>query len=123
MRIGLDLVDVARLRRTVEKHPTFAPRAFTPVELSLAEELPEPRRYEFLAGRFAAKEAALKALGTGLSGGVAFTEIEIGTTASGEPAMRLGGEALKAAAQRELTRCETSITHDAGLAAAVVVLT
>lgn len=123
MRVGLDLVEVARLRRILEKHPSFAPRTYTPAELAQAAECAEIRLYEFLAGRFAVKEAVLKALGTGLSGGIAMTEIEVGTAPSGAPVLRIRGEALRMAVAEGLTRYETSISHDAGIAAAIVVLT
>lgn len=122
MRVGLDLVDVARLRRVVQKHPGFAVRTFTASELAAAEDFSEQRRYEFLAGRFAAKEAVLKALGVGLSGGIPFTEIEISAGSAGEPVVRVEGQALQTVRDGGFTRFETSISHDAGLAAAVVML-
>ncbi|MBD0320653.1 MAG: holo-ACP synthase, partial [Gemmatimonadetes bacterium] len=98
MGVGVDLVEIARLGRVLERHPSFAERHFTPGERQRAELLPPGRRLEFLAGRFAAKEAALKALGAGISGGVALAEIETEVAPSGAPVLRLRGAALQAAA-------------------------
>jgi len=122
MTVGIDLVEVARLRRIVERHAGFRERTFTPTELVSAEALPERRRFEFLAGRFAVKEAVLKAFGTGLSDEVAFTDIEVAVAESGAPLLRLTGGAQRLAAARGLTRFQTSISHDAGIAVAVVAL-
>ena len=120
--IGVDLVEVARLRRVLERHPAFAERHFTAGERAAAGALPEARRFEFLAGRFAAKEATLKALGTGISGGVALDEVETGSLPSGAPVLRLGGEALRAAEEAGVSRYQVSISHDGGFAVAFVVL-
>lgn len=123
MKVGLDLVEVARIRRILEKHPSFAARHFTSDELDQAASMAEARRFEFLAGRFAAKEATLKALGTGLSGGIALTEISVGSEASGAPVLRLWGEAECIARAAGFSQFEISISHDGGLAVAFVVLT
>lgn len=122
MGIGVDLVEVARFRRVLERHPAFAARHFTPDERARAEALPEGRRFEFLAGRFAVKEAALKALGTGISGGVALVEVETGAEPSGAPVLRLSGAALRAAEEAGASRFQVSISHDGGFAVAFVVL-
>jgi holo-[acyl-carrier protein] synthase len=120
--IGVDLVEVARLRRVLERHPAFAERHFTAGERQRADELGEARRFEFLAGRFAAKEATLKALGTGISGGVSLAEVETGAEPSGAPVLRLSGAALRAAEEAGASRFQVSISHDGGLAIAFVVL-
>lgn len=120
--LGVDMVEVARLRRTVERHPAFLQLHFTEEERTCAESLPAGRRFEFLAGRFAAKEAALKALGTGISGGVLLSEVETLSAASGAPVLRLHGAALKLAEGGGVTRFEVSISHDGGFAVAVVLL-
>lgn len=123
MRIGLDVVETARVRRIVDLRPTFVKRTFTIVELAQAAGFEEARRYEFLAGRFAAKEATLKALGLGIGDGIALSEIEITSQESGAPALTLTGEARRAADAAGCVRYHTSISHDAGIAAAVVLLT
>lgn len=122
MGIGVDLVEVARLRRVLERHPAFATRHFTEAEREAAEALPEARRAEYLAGRFAAKEATLKALATGISGGVALDEVETGSEPSGAPVLRLRGAALRAAEEAGASRFQVSISHDGGFAIAFVVL-
>ncbi|HYW07847.1 MAG TPA: holo-ACP synthase [Longimicrobium sp.] len=122
MAIGVDLVEVARIRRVLERHPAFALRHFTEGERSRGDELPEARRAEFLAGRFAAKEAALKALGTGISGGVSLAEVETGAAPSGAPVLRLSGAALRAAEELGVHDYQVSISHDGGFAVAFVVL-
>jgi len=118
---GIDIVELSairRLRGRDEGH--FLDECFTAAE---RDALPTGLvRDAHVAGRFAAKEAVLKALGLGLSGGVSMTEIEIVSAPSGAPVMRFAGEALRTAVAGGLTRYETSITHDAGLAAAVVML-
>jgi holo-[acyl-carrier protein] synthase len=118
----VDLVEIARFRRVLERHPAFAERHFTPDERHRAKLLPEGRRLEFLAGRFAAKEAALKALGTGISGGVALAEIETDVAPSGAPVLRLRGAALRAALEAGAAHFQVSISHDGGFAVAFVVL-
>src|SRR5690242_18376966 len=67
VRIGVDMVEIVRLATLVQKSPTFAQQIFSSTELGAADRLPERRREEYLAGRFAVKEAALKALGVGLT--------------------------------------------------------
>lgn len=119
----MDLVDIARLRRALDRHPGLAPRTFTAAELARAAEVSESRRAQFLSGRFATKEAVLKALGVGLSGGVSLTDIETDRSESGAPVLRLLGEARRLAEEGGLTRFQTTISHDAGVAAAVVLLT
>jgi len=120
--IGVDLVEVARIRRVLERHPGFTVRHFTSDERERAGALPEARRAEFLAGRFAAKEAALKALGTGISGGVSLAEVETGAAPSGAPVLRLTGAALRAAEALGVREFQVSISHDGGFAVAFVVL-
>ena len=120
--IGVDLVEVARFRRVLERHPAFAAKHFTAGERARADALPEARRFEFLAGRFAAKEAALKALGTGISGGVSLAEVETGARDSGAPVLKLSGAALRAAEEAGASRFQVSISHDGGFAVAFVVL-
>lgn len=122
MPIGVDLVEVARIRRVLERHPSFTHRHFTDDERRRGDELPEARRAEFLAGRFAVKEAALKALGTGISGGVSLAEVETGAAPSGAPVLRLSGAALRAAEELGVRDFQVSISHDGGFAVAFVVL-
>jgi holo-[acyl-carrier protein] synthase len=121
--IGVDAVDVARFRRILARHPGFAGRFFTGTEQADARRAPDPT--ESLAARFAAKEAVMKALGTGL-GGFALTEVEVqrgagpGATA-GAPSLVLYGAAAALAAHRGAGRFHLSLTHTAEVAVAFVV--
>ena len=112
--IGIDLLEVGRLERALERHPNLAERVFTSGELAYARERHRPGRH--LAARFAAKEAAVKALG--LQRGVGFRDIEV---VSGEPpTLRLHGRAAEAASEQGV-ELAISLTHAQEMAAAVVV--
>src|SRR5450432_2715544 len=95
---GIDIVQTDRIRRMVEAHGEhFLGRVFTSAERAYADRS-KKRRFEHLAGRFAAKEAVLKALGTGWRGGIAWTDVEIVNEASGRPGVHLMGECAVIAA-------------------------
>lgn len=107
---GIDMVEVARIRAMLERHDQrFLERVFTKDEAAYAAD--HQRRPEHLAARFAAKEAALKALGTGWSSGVAWTEVEVCREPSGKPTLRLTGRAAVIAAEQGITQWLISITH------------
>lgn len=107
---------VERLQRSIDEHgDRFLQRVFTPAEL--ASNATHARRVEHLTGRFAAKEAVMKALGTGWSGGIAWTDVEILAT-GGPPAVSLHNEAARHAASLGIARWHLSISHAAGLAIA-----
>ena len=109
--IGVDLVDIARFERTLERTPRLLERLFSP-----AEQTRSPRS---LAARYAAKEALIKALGG--SDGVHWTEIEITPEASGRPWFTLTGSTAAVIAERGITGLHLSMSHDAGFATAFVV--
>ena len=114
---GIDLVDVAELRRWIEdpRNPLL-PRCFVQSELDEIGDGPD--RTERLAGRFAAKEAVLKALGTGFGAGVAFTDVLIRRAPGAPPEVHLVGGAADAAAILGVTGWRLSISHTAGIAMA-----
>ena len=116
---GIDLVEVTELRRWIEDpRDPLIPRCFVQVEL---EEIGDgPDRIERLAGRFAAKEAVLKALGTGFGAGVAFTDVVIHRTPGAAPEVQLTGGAANAATALGVTAWRLSISHAGGLAMASV---
>lgn len=118
--IGLDLVRVDRVERLLERYGArFLNRVYTEGEQAAAGAGPErPRR---LAARFAAKEAALKAIGTGLSGGIRWRDVEVVREPGRPPGLRLHDVAAAAAARRGVTRFHVTLTHDGPYAAAVVV--
>jgi len=108
---GIDIVETGRIRQMVEEHGQhFLDRCFTPLEQAYCDRSPK-RRFEHLAGRFAAKEAVLKALGTGWRGGIAWTDIEIQTDPAGRPLVHLTGEAQCLAASARITHWLLSISH------------
>ena len=116
--IGVDLVKVERVAKI---SPAARARLFTPQELACCVGSPE-RVAERLAGRFAAKEAVLKAFGTGLAGGIRWQDIEVVVGAQGNPSVVLHGKALELAEQKQVRQVLLSISHDAGLAIAMVAL-
>jgi holo-[acyl-carrier protein] synthase len=114
---GIDLVDIAGLTRWIEdpRDPLIT-RCFTKAELDEIGDGPD--RCERLAGRFAAKEAVLKALGTGFGAGIAFSDIIVYRAAGEPPKVRLTGGAAKAAVARGVRSWQLSISHAAGIAMA-----
>lgn len=116
---GIDLVEVARIARLLADHPErFRERCFTPAEQAYAKS--SARETEHLAARFAAKEAALKALGTGLRHGIAWTDIEVVNDASGRPTLTLTGEAANTAARLGIRSWAVSLSHTDTMAIASV---
>ena len=119
--IGLDLVEVARVRASVRRSgERFAKRVFTPDEIAYCAG--RARKFEHLAARFAAKEATLKALGTGITGWASMQEVEVVHDAAGRPEIRLRGGVLRRARSLGVKATHLSISHTEGVAAAVVVL-
>jgi len=113
--IGIDMVNIERMDKL---SPTTLRRLFHPLEVEQAMALPEHARSDFLAGRFAAKEALGKALGTGL-GGIAPSDIWVVTQESGAPKLCLQGKVQALVGNRTMF---LSISHDRPMACAVVVL-
>jgi len=108
---GIDIVETARIRRSVDEHGQhFLDRVFTPAEQAYCAKNVK-RYYEHLAGRFAAKEAVLKVLGTGWRGGIAWTDIEIINEPSGQPKLTLTGESLRISTEMGISRWHVSISH------------
>ena len=117
--LGLDLTEVDRVAALLERWgDRFVKRVFLPGEISARRRHPRARA-QHVAGRFAAKEAVMKALGTGTRG-VAFREIEVTADLRGKPTLTLHGRALDRARRLQVTSMEVSITHGETTAAAVV---
>lgn len=112
--IGIDAVDVERFRRVLDRRPSMADRLFTPGERTVGSGVAG------LAARFAAKEAAMKALGVGL-GAFGFHDVEVVKHQSGAPELRVTGAAAVLARQRGVRSWKVSLTHTAVVAEAVVV--
>jgi len=117
---GIDLVDFPRIEEMAKRHGEhFLNKVFTAVELDYARA--NKNWIEKLAGRFAAKEAVLKLLGTGWRGKIAWTDIEVVNNAMGQPQVRLSGEVKKIADKSGITQISVSITHTANFAIASAV--
>lgn len=118
---GIDLAEVARIREAVERYGRrFLERVFTPGEIAYVER--KANRYERYAARFAAKEAGMKALGTGWRRGVRWQDFEVRNQASGRPALLLHGVAAEYARQLGVERIHLSLTHTETMAQAFVIL-
>lgn len=119
--VGLDLCEIPRVARALDRHGArFVEKLFRPGEVRRSPE--SPAYAEHLAGLFAAKEAAMKALGTGMRG-VSFRELAIVRAPGGPPRLALFGRALVCGARLGVAGAHVTITHTRELAAAVVVLT
>lgn len=117
--IGIDVVEIARIRRLMERwQERFLGRVFTEAELAYALGRRDPA--EHLSARFAAKEATLKALGSGLSMGVRWREMEVRRQPGQRPTLALSGRTAALGMARGVRRYHVSLTHDAGLAVAQV---
>ncbi len=116
---GIDVVDIVKIRRWIEdSRDPFIPRCFVQAEL---DEIGDGvNRIERLAGRFAAKEAVLKAIGTGFGAGVAFTDVVIQRAPGAAPQVQLSGGAEQAATALGVTAWRLSISHAGGIAMASV---
>ena len=118
--LGLDIAEVNRIEEAIARHGApFLERLFTPAEMEYCERF--KNRYERYAARFAAKEAAMKALGTGWSRGVRWRDIEVAREAGGRPTLRLAGEARAIADRLGVRHIAMTITHSGNLALAQVI--
>ncbi|MBY0111845.1 MAG: holo-ACP synthase [Phycisphaerales bacterium] len=121
---GIDITSVDRIREMIADHADrFLHRVFTEAErASAAAHASTERRVEHFAGRFAAKEAGLKAIGTGWRDGIAWTDVEVVNEPSGMPSLRYHNKAKEIADQLGTRRTHISISHAAGVAMASVIL-
>lgn len=118
---GIDLVEIARIQQSLERYgPRFLNRVFTASEQAYC--MRKRHAAESLAARFAAKEAAAKALGTGISRGVNWLEIEVVRESGGRPSIRFHGRAAEFASRLGVVHAALSLTHTASLSMASVVL-
>ncbi len=115
--LGIDLVPVARIASA--RSAAFDRRVFTPAELKYARRHADAD--ERLAGRFAAKEAVLKALGTGWARGISWRDVETLNDRAGRPVLRLRGKAAARARALGISRWHLSIAHAGGFAVATAV--
>ena len=119
---GCDIVSILRVERLLSLYPeAFIRRCFTGEELARLDTLPQRRRAEFCAARIAAKEAFVKALGTGFAYGVGWRSVEVCSADSGAPFLRLHDQAYTFFVQKASV-AHTSLSHDRSYAMALVVL-
>jgi holo-[acyl-carrier protein] synthase len=119
--LGSDLIEIARIAGSIDRFgERFLRRVFTPGEIAYCQR--KKNAAESFAARFAAKEAGAKALGTGISHGIAWPEIEVRREASGRPTLHWSGRAAERVALLGVRRTSLTLTHGRDLALAVVVV-
>ena len=118
---GVDIEQISRVRAAIEKHgQRFLDRVFTAREVAYAEG--GNHRFERYTGRFAAKEAGMKALGTGWSQGIRWVDLEVVSGPNGRPSLVLHGRAAAIAGQLGCAAAHVSLSHTRDLAVAQVIL-
>jgi holo-[acyl-carrier protein] synthase len=118
---GVDLCEVGRLREAIERYgDRFKQRVFTDREIAYSER--KANRYERYAARFAAKEAGMKALGTGWRGGIAWRDFEVTNLPTGRPTLAFHGRAGEIASKLGVRNVALSMTHTRDQAMAMVIL-
>jgi holo-[acyl-carrier protein] synthase len=118
---GVDLAEVPRIKASIERYgEKFIRRIYTPAEIAYVER--KANKFERYAARFAAKEAGMKAIGTGWRHGVRWQDFEVANLASGKPTLRLHGVAARVAGMLGVKNISLSITHTAELGMAHVIL-
>jgi holo-[acyl-carrier protein] synthase len=118
--LGTDIVEITRIREMIERHGEFfLERCFTPKEIAWAQKYKD--NASRFAGRWAAKEAVVKALGTGFVRGVTFHDIEILPLHTGQPTVQLTGGAQKMATQLGISEIKISISHSEDYAVATAI--
>jgi holo-[acyl-carrier protein] synthase len=119
--LGIDIVDQIRIRKGIEKHgENFTNRLFTSKEITYCQKYADP--IEHYAGKFAVKEAFMKAIGTGLTQQVTFKDIEVLNKDTGAPYIITHGKTQQIVKQLTVTKVHVSLSHVTEIAAAVVIL-
>jgi len=119
--LGSDLIEIPRIEASIRRFgDRFLARVFTPAEIAYCNR--KKNAAESFAARFAAKEAGAKALGTGISHGIAWPEIEVRREPSGKPTLHWTGRALERAEAMGVRRTSLSLTHARQIAFAVVIV-
>lgn len=118
--IGTDIIEVERVAGKIGRNIGFREMVFSAEEISYCEK--QTHKFEHYAARFAAKEAFLKALGTGWINGTAFNEIEVTHNSEGQPQISLKGETAVTLASKNISRIHVSLSHQKTMAVAFVLL-
>lgn len=114
--IGVDMLEIARMERVMKKRPSFLTRVFTDEERAYCDSFARPA--EHYAARFAAREAVLKALGTGFSQGIGVKDVSVRNDESGRPFAVLTGRAKEIAAEKGVQEIALSLSHTQEVAVA-----
>ena len=118
---GIDMAEVPRVRAAIERYGRrFVERVYTPAEIAYVER--KANRFERYAARFAAKEAGMKAIGTGWRQGIRWQDFEVSNLPSGRPTLRLHGVAARVAQKLGVKSISLSLTHTAEHGMAFVIL-
>ena len=117
--VGIDLVNIEEIAASVQ-NDAFRRKVFTTAEIAACEALANPA--EHYAGKFAAKEALMKAIGKGIRQEVWFTQIEVIGSQTGAPNIHVNGEAARVVQELSVDRIHITISHSHGIAVAVVIL-
>ncbi len=119
--IGVDMVEIARMEKILVRRPNFAKRVFSEEERAYCDRMARPAQH--YAARFAAREAVLKALGTGFSQGIGFADVSVARNEAGQPQAKLSGRAREVADEQGVREVALSIsyTHEIAVANAVAV--
>ena len=118
--IGTDIIEVGRIQKVMERDIGFREKIFTPGEIAYCET--KKYKYENYAARFSAKEAFLKAIGTGWRFGIRFADIEVYHDEYGKPLIRLSGKAEQLSKDEGISKIHVSLSHLKELATALVVV-
>lgn len=119
--IGIDIVRVERIQRMIDRWKLrFLNRIFTPVEQSYSKKFKQPEAH--LAARFAVKEAVFKSMGTGWTGGIRWTDVEVNNETSGQPKVKVHGKVKQWIHEHGVTEIHVSISHDTDYSIAQVIL-
>ena len=121
LSIGIDIIEIHRIRESMDRTARFAERVFTEAERRYCDSKGKGSEQSY-AGRFAAKEAFMKALGSGWRGELAWQEVEVVNDEFGAPSLAVTGEAKKQMQARGADRIHLSISHTSELAIAQVIL-
>lgn len=117
---GIDIIEVSRIQSVMERDIGFREKIFTPGEIAYCET--KKHKYENYAARFSAKEAFLKAIGTGWRFGIRFADIDVYHDEYGKPLIRLSGKAEQLSKEEGISKIHVSLSHLKEMATAIVIV-
>ncbi len=118
--IGVDIIDIRRIKSTIEKNPRFVDKLFTELEINYCSKRANP--FQSYAVRFAAKEAVMKAIGTGWDGTINWQDIEIVNSDKGVPFVRTYNATAEFVRENSITKIHLSLSHEKNYAMAYAIL-